>query len=44
MLEAFGGSRKKSSSEIPPRTTIHDLDPHGFPNKDVKQQRINMSR
>lgn len=40
MLGAFGN--KKSSKEISSGATIHNLDPQAFPNKDSKQQRVNI--
>ncbi|XP_038972160.1 uncharacterized protein LOC120104679 [Phoenix dactylifera] len=34
------GSRKKSFGGIPPGASIHDVDPHAFPRRDSKQQRV----
>ncbi len=39
ILGGFGG-RKKSSGGIPPGASIHDVDPHAFPRRDSKQQRV----
>jgi hypothetical protein len=39
MLGAFS-SRRRSDRDIPAGATIHDLDPHAFPSRDSKQQRV----